>query len=169
MSEYIIPLRQVMLLQRTLEGGGSATCPMRRLEVSVDAQIEVENDSRTHHLKVTFGPLTGSITLQRGDSAKYMALRDYLEELANGRADSAQLSEQAIAIMEAQDCVNSVIGANQIAYVIQTVTPSRPFGAVVTDDQGTICAAVTGTCKHHLAEAVRAKLRPHPEGHGEHP
>jgi Tfp pilus assembly protein PilZ len=166
-SEFIIPLRRVMLLQKTLEDGGAATCPLRRPETTIDAQIEVENDTRTHHIKVIFGPLTGSITLQRGDSSKYMALRDYLEDLANGRAETGEQSQLAIALMEAQDCINSVIEASQIAYVIPTTTPTRPFGAVVTDDQGEICAAVTGTCKHHLAEALRAKLRPFPEVHGE--
>nr|WP_189659798.1 hypothetical protein [Pseudomonas farsensis] len=158
-----------MLLQKALENGGTTTCPLRRPETTSDALIEVENDTSTHHIRVIFGPLTGSLTLQRGDSSKYMALRDFLEELANGRADSGRLSQQAIALMEAQDCVNSVIEAHQIAYVIQTVTPARPFGAVVTDGLGTVHAAVTGTCKHHLAEAVRAQLRPHNEGHGEHP
>lgn len=169
MSEFTIPLQRVMLLQQTLENGGTATCPLRRPETTVDARIEVENDSRAHHLKVVFGPITGSITLQRGDSAKYMALRDFLEELANGRAETGELSQQAIALMEAQDCVNSVIGANHIAYVIPTATLARPFGAVVTDDQGKVQVAVTGICKHHLAEAVRAQLRPSSEGHGEHP
>lgn len=167
MSEYTVPLRRVMLLQKVLESGGTATCPMRRPEISVDAQVEVENDKLTHHLKASFGPFTGSLTLQRGDSAKYMALRDFLEELANGRTESGELSQRAIALMEAQDCVNGVIDAHHIAYVIQTVTPARPFGAVVTDDQGEIYAAVTGTCKNHLAEAVRAKLRPSAEGFGE--
>lgn len=169
MSEFTIPLRRVMLLQKTLEDGGTAACPMRRPETTINAQIEVENDDRTHHLKATFGPFTGSITLQRGDSAKYMALRDFLEELANDGASPAELSLQAVALMEAQDYVNSVISANQIAYVIPTITPARPFGAVVTDDQGEIHAAATGSCKQHLAEAVRAQLRPSPEGHGETP
>lgn len=166
MSEFTIPLRRVMLLQQTLENGGTTTCPLRRPETSVDAQVEVENDDRTHHLKVKFGPLTGSISLPRGDSAKYLALRDYLEELANGRADSGQQSQLALALIEAQDCVNNVIGANHIAYVIHTTTPARPLGAVVTDDQGEIHAAATGTCKDHLAELLRAKLGHHQRGLG---
>lgn len=166
MSEFTINLRRVMLLQATLENGGATTCPMRRPETSIDALIEVENDSRTHHLRVKFGPLTGSISLPRGDSAKYLALRDYLEELANGRADSGQQSQLAMALMDAQDCVNDVIGPDHIAYVIHTNTPARPLGVVVTDDNGEVHAAATGTCKHHLAEALRAKLGRHQRGLG---
>lgn len=169
MNEYTVPLRRVMLLQPTLEQGGTATCQMRRPEIATDVHIEVENDDRTHHLKVTFGPITGSITLQRGDTAKYMALRDYLEELANGRVDTGRQSQEAMALMEAQDCVNAVLTAGHIAYVILTTTPARPFGAVVTDARGELRAAATGTCMHHLAEAISAKLRPGQEGPGESP
>lgn len=168
MSEFTIPLSRVMLLQRTLEGGGAATCALRRPETTMNAQLEVENDSRAHHLTVKFGPLTSSITLQRADTSKYMALRNFLEDLANGRADSGEQSQQTIALMDAQDCVNDVIGADQVAYVILTTNPARPFGAVVTNDQGDVCAAATGSCKDHLAQAVRNKLRPISEGHGEH-
>lgn len=169
MNEYTVPLRRVMLLQPTLENGGTATCQMRRPETATDVHIEVENDDRTHHLKVTFGPITGSLSLQRGDSAKYMALRDYLEELANGRAFTGEQSQQAIALMEAQDCVNAVLTPGHIAYVVLTTTPTRPFGAVVTDTQGELQAAATGISMHHLAEVIRAKLQPGQEGPGESP
>lgn len=169
MNEYTVPLRRVMLLQSTLENGGTATCQMRRPEIATDMHIAVENDDRTHHLKVTFGPITGSLTLQRCDSAKYMALRDYLEELANGRAFTGEQSQQAIALVEAQDCVNAALTPGHIAYVILTTTPARPFGAVVTDAQGELRAAATRTCMHNLAEVIRAKLRPGQEGPGESP
>ncbi|MGF6591103.1 hypothetical protein LOY37_18290 [Pseudomonas sp. B21-012] len=166
MSEYILPLKRVMLLQHVLENGGTTTCPMRRPETSIDARIDVENDDRTHRLKVTFGPLTGSLTLQRGDSAKYIALRDFMQDLANGRTESGQLSQQAFALMEALDSVNGVLEGDQIAYITPTTNSERPFGVVVTNVQGEICAAVTGRCKNHLAESVRVKLRPTQEGAG---
>ncbi|WP_095153972.1 hypothetical protein [Pseudomonas sp. Irchel 3E13] len=169
MNEYTVPLRRVMLLQATLENGGTATCQMRRPETSTDMHIAVENDDRTHHLKATFGPITGSLTLQRGDTAKYMALRDYLEELANGRAFTGEPSQQAIALMEAQDCVNGVLPPGHIAYIVLTTTPARPLGAVVTDAQGELRAAATGTCMLDLAEIIRAKLGPGREGPGESP
>lgn len=169
MNEYTVPLRRVMLLHPTLEQGGTATCQMRRPETATDVHIAVENDDRTHHLKVTFGPITGSLTLQRGDSAKYMALRDYLEELANGRAFTGEQSQQAIALMEAQDCVNAVLAPGHIAYVILTTSTARPFDAVVTDAQGELRVAATGTCVHHLAEVIRAKLQPGQERPGESP
>ena len=93
--------------------------------------------------------------------------RAILQDLANGRADSGTQSEVVIALMEAQESVDGVLKAGQIAYVITTVNRDRPLGAVVTNDEGEVCAAVTGASKEHLAEAIRAKLWPVQEGLGE--
>ncbi|UVJ42533.1 hypothetical protein NVV94_18135 [Pseudomonas sp. LS1212] len=169
MSEYIVPLRNVMLLQRALEKGGATSCPVQRPEVTINAEVMVETDAKTHRVTVTFGPQRGSLTLQRDDTAKYQLLRDFIQDLANGRTESGCQSEKAIAMLEALDRLNEVIGADQIAYITPTTDPIHPFGAVVTNDQGEICAAAIGTCKDHLAAAVRTKLRPNEEGSGEHP
>lgn len=168
MSEFIVPLRNVMLLQHALETGTATTCPVLRPEVTINAEIEVETDAITHRVTVTFGPQKGSLSLQRDDTAKYQHLRDFIQDLANGRTESGCQSEQAIAMLEALDRLNEVIGADQIAYITPTTDQGRPFGAVVTNDQGEICAAAISTCKEHLAEAVRTQLRPTQEGCGEH-
>lgn len=168
MSEFIIPLRRVMLLQHVLENGGTTRCAMQRPETSIDAHVEIENDLRTHQVKATFGPLTGSITLQRGDSSKYMALRDFLQDLANGRTESGQQSEQAIAMREAFESVNAVLEPEQIAYINTTDDPVQPFRVIVLDALGDICAHTKGHCKDQLVEALRQQLRLTYVGHGEH-
>ncbi|TCP73409.1 hypothetical protein EC849_11796 [Pseudomonas putida] len=169
MNEFTINLRRVMLLEGTLEHGGSATCPLRRPETIVDAHIQVENDDRDHHLQVRFGPFTGSITLRRGDSTKYMSLRDFLQDVANGRTESGQQIQRAIALMEALDCVTQVLPEGLHAYITPTPDEHRPFGTVVTNDQGEVYATAYGSCKTALAEAVRTKLGQIPVGRGEHP
>lgn len=166
MSEFQIPLRQIMLLQSTLDKGGTTTCKLQRPEVSVDAQLEIENDTTHHRIKVTLGPLLSSLSLPRALSTKCQSLRDFLQDLANGRADSGAQSEEALALMEAQVSVEEVLQTGQTAYVIATVNRELPLGAVVTDAQGDVCVAVTGACKEHLAAAVRGKLQPGPEGLG---
>ncbi|KPM60212.1 hypothetical protein [Pseudomonas monteilii] len=168
MSEFIIPLRRVMLLQHVLENGGTTRCSMQRPETSIDAHVEIENDLRTHQVKATFGPLTGSITLQRGDSSKYMDLRDFLQDLANGRTESGQQSEQAVAMREAFESVNAVLEPEQVAYISPTDDPAQPFRVIVLDVLGDICAHTKGHCKDQLVEAVRQQLRPTSVGHGEH-
>lgn len=167
MSNFTINLRRVMLIERTLENGGNTICPLRRPETSVDAYIQVENDSRDHHLRVRFGPYTGSITLRRGDSTKYMALRDFLQDVANGRTESGQQTQRAIALMEAPDCVSDVLPDGLRAFITPTTDQEHPFGTVVTNDQGEIRATAYGSCKHTLAEAVRAKLGQPPAERGE--
>jgi len=96
-----------------------------------------------------------------------MALRDFLQDVANGRTESGQLSQEDIDLREALDSVNTVIRADQIAYITATTNPELPVGAVVTNDLGEICAAATGTCKEHLAQIIRTQLRPAQEGLGE--
>ncbi|MEK2608473.1 hypothetical protein WLF18_05070 [Pseudomonas shirazensis] len=167
MSEFSIPLSRVMGLERTLENGGTATCTLRRPDATLDVQIRVENDDTTHHIKVAMGPLSSSMTMPRKLATKCQSLRDFLQDLANGRADSGTQSDEAIALMEAQESVDGVLKAGQTAYVITTVNRDRPLGAVVTNDEGEVCAAVTGASKEHLAEAIRAKLWPVQEGLGE--
>ncbi|WP_339534024.1 hypothetical protein [Pseudomonas hunanensis] len=169
MNEFTINLRRVLLLERTLENGGNTTCPLHRPETTVDAHIHVENDSRDHHLHVRFGPYTGSITLRRGDSTKYMSLRDFLQDVANGRTEAGQQTQRAIALMEALDCVSGVLPHGLRAYITPTTNQEHPFGTVVTNDQGEIRATAYGSCKDTLAEAVRTKLGHPTEGHGEHP
>lgn len=167
MSEFVINLRSVLLLERTLENGGKTTCQLRRPETSVDAQIEVENDHRDHHLHIRFGPYTGSITLRRGDSTKYMSLRDFLQDVANGRTDSGQQIQHAITLMEALDCVGDALPDGLRAFITPTTDREHPFGIVITNDQGEVRATAYGSCKQTLVEAVRAKLGLLPVGHGE--
>lgn len=167
MSEYSIPLHSVMLLKHTLEQGGDITCKLQRPEATVVAQINVENDDSSHHIKVTLGPRASTLTLPRAPATKYQRLRDFLQDLANGRDESGSLSEEAIALVEAQEIVEGVILSGQRVYIIPTINPSLPLGAVVTNDSGEVCAAATGRDKEHLAEVVRAKLRPAREGAGE--
>ena len=64
-------------------------------------------------------------------------------------------------------CVNNVIHEGQTAYVTPTNSPEYPFGAVVADAAGNICAAGIGKSKEGLAELIRLKLVPPPEGFGE--
>lgn len=64
-------------------------------------------------------------------------------------------------------CVNNVIHEGQTAYVTPTNSPEYPFGAVVADAAGHICAAGIGKSKEGLAELIRLKLVPPSVGFGE--
>ncbi|CRI58083.1 hypothetical protein [Pseudomonas sp. CCOS 191] len=167
MSEFCIPLTRVMGLERTFEAGGITKCTLRRPETTLDARITVENDDAIHYIKVEIGELISSMTLPRKLVTKWQSLRDFLQDLANGRADSGAMPEEALALLEAQDSIDQVLLDGQIAYVINTVNRDFPLGAVVTNDHGEICAAVIGSSKEHLVGALRAKLQPGQEGLGE--
>ncbi len=73
----------------------------------------------------------------------------------------------AVELIEAFRCVEQVIGEDQVAYVTPTNSPEYPLGAVVADKKGHIRAAATGKTKEGLAELIRLKLQPPPEGRGE--
>lgn len=65
--------------------------------------------------------------------------------------------------------VDAVIGEGQVAYVTPTKCPERPYGAVVADSSGRLCATATGKTKEGLAEMIRLQLLPPTEGQGEKP
>lgn len=74
---------------------------------------------------------------------------------------------RTLELAEVFRCVNDVIHEGQIAYVTPTNSPEYPFGAVVADAKGHVCAAGMGKSKEGLAELIRLKLGPHSEGFGE--
>lgn len=63
--------------------------------------------------------------------------------------------------------VDAVLLDGQVAYVTPTRSPERPYGAVVADAEGRLCAAATGKTKEGLAELIRLQLVPQQEGYGE--
>ncbi|MBP1087038.1 MULTISPECIES: hypothetical protein [Pseudomonas] len=65
--------------------------------------------------------------------------------------------------------VDAVLLEGQVAYVTPTRCPERPYGAVVADLKGRLCATATGKSKEGLAELIRLQLVPQKEGHGEDP
>ncbi|MCD9569480.1 hypothetical protein [Pseudomonas protegens] len=73
----------------------------------------------------------------------------------------------AVELAEVYRCVSSVIQPGQIAYVTPTNVPETPYGAVVADERGLICAAARGASKEGLAELIRLKLQPADVGAGE--
>jgi hypothetical protein len=94
------------------------------------------------------------------------------------RATMIGASAEAVALLEALPatsaelietfrCVNAVISNGQTAYVTPTCCPEYPYGAVIADSEGQICAAAMGKTKEGLAELIRLKLLPPQEGYGE--
>ena len=70
-------------------------------------------------------------------------------------------------LIEVFRCVNAVTSDGQTAYVTPTRCPEYPYGAVIADSEGHICAAAMGKTKEDLAELIRLKLLPPQEGYGE--
>ena len=91
--------------------------------------------------------------------------------LIGASAEAIQLLESlppvSAELAEVFRCVDAVIGEGQIAYVTPTKSPEYPYGAVVADQQGNVCAAAIGKSKEGLAELIRLKLLPPSEGFGE--
>ncbi|MGS0736137.1 hypothetical protein ACVBEG_06095 [Pseudomonas sp. GG8] len=63
--------------------------------------------------------------------------------------------------------VDAVLLDGQVAYVTPTRSPERPYGAVVADQLGRLCATATGKTKEGLAELIRLQLVPRKEEFGE--
>lgn len=91
--------------------------------------------------------------------------------LIGASAEAVQLLESlppvSAELAEVFRCVDAVIDEGQIAYVTPTKSPEYPYGAVVADQRGNVCAAAMGKSKEGLAELIRLKLLPPSEGFGE--
>lgn len=90
MNSYLIPLAKQELLHHMLQVGGAAVCPLQRPEQTVHARFEIELTDTTAVVNVDLGGLTGELTLKRADRANHLHLRDFIQDIANGRIESAQ-------------------------------------------------------------------------------
>lgn len=90
MSSYLIPLAKQDLLNHMLQIGGVAVCPLQRPEQTIHASFEVELTDDSAVISVDFGGHTGELTLKRSDRANHLHLRDFIQDIANGRIESAE-------------------------------------------------------------------------------
>ncbi|BFT61802.1 hypothetical protein [Pseudomonas moorei] len=90
MNSYLIPLAKQELLHHMLQVGGAAVCPLQRPEQTIHASFEVELTDTTALINVDLGGHTGELTLKRSDRANHLHLRDFIQDIANGRIESAQ-------------------------------------------------------------------------------
>lgn len=89
MNSYLIPLAKQELLHHMLQVGGTAVCPLHRPEQTIHASFEVELTDGRAIISVDFGDHTGELTLKRSDRANHLHLRDFIQDIANGRIESA--------------------------------------------------------------------------------
>jgi hypothetical protein len=90
MNSYLIPLEKQELLHHMLQVGGAAVCPLQRPEQTIHAKFEVELTQTTAVINVDMGGHTGELTLKRADRANHLHLREFIQDIANGRIESAQ-------------------------------------------------------------------------------
>ena len=90
MNSYLIPLEKQELLHHMLQVGGAAVCPLQRPEQTIHASFEVELTDDSAVISVDFGDHTGELTLKRSDRANHLHLRDFIQDIANGRIESAE-------------------------------------------------------------------------------
>lgn len=90
MNDYLIPLAKQELLHHMLQVGGAAVCPLQRPEQTIHASFEVELTDTTAVINVDLGGHTGALTLNRKDRANHLHLRDFIQDIANGRIESAR-------------------------------------------------------------------------------
>ena len=90
MNSYLIPISKQDLLHHMLQVGGAAVCPLQRPEQTIHASFEVELTDTTAVINVDLGGHTGELTLTRADRANHLHLREFIQDIANGRIESAK-------------------------------------------------------------------------------
>ena len=89
MTNFLIPLANQDLLNHMLQVGGAAVCPLKRSEQTIHASFEVELTDDSAVISVDLGDHTGELTLKRSDRANHLHLRDFIQDIANDRIESA--------------------------------------------------------------------------------
>lgn len=89
MNHYSIPLAKQELLHHMLQVGGAAAVHLHSLEQVIEAHFIVELTDTQAITKVKLGDHQAELTLRRTDRANHLHLRDFIEDIANGRHESA--------------------------------------------------------------------------------
>lgn len=92
MNNYLIPLAKQEFLHHMLQVGGRAVCPLQRPEQTIHARFDVELTDDNAVINVDLGGHSGQLTLKRSDRANHLHLRDFIQDIANGRIESARLA-----------------------------------------------------------------------------
>jgi hypothetical protein len=100
MNNYLVPLAKQELLHHMLQVGGAAVCPLQRPEQTIHANLEVELTDNKVVISVDLGGHTGELTLKRSDRANHLHLRDFIQDIANGRIESAEQLGSAAQIQQ---------------------------------------------------------------------
>lgn len=89
MNYYTIPLAKQELLHHMLQVGGTAAVHLHSQQQIIEASFTVELSDTHATIKVTLGEHHAEQTLRRANRANHLALRDFIEDMANGRHESA--------------------------------------------------------------------------------
>lgn len=89
MNYYTIPLAKQELLHHMLQAGGAAAVHLHSQHQIIEASFTVELTDTQAITKVTLGEHQAELTLRRTNRANHLALRDFIEDIANGRHESA--------------------------------------------------------------------------------
>lgn len=73
------------------------------------------------------------------------------------------------AVASAAHALAHAVAPQSLAELTATRCTEYPYGAVIADSEGHICAAAMGKTKEGLAELIRLKLLHPQEGYGEDP
>lgn len=89
MSLFQVPFAKQELLHYMLREGGTAVCTLHSPARMIQATFSVELTDSQARVAVEMGSTSNSLTLRRTDPANHLHLRDFLEDIANGRIESA--------------------------------------------------------------------------------
>lgn len=89
MTYYTIPLAKQELLHHMLQAGGTAAVHLHSQQQIIEASFTVELTDTQAITKVTLGEHQAELTLRRSNRANHLSLRDFIEDIANGRHESA--------------------------------------------------------------------------------
>jgi hypothetical protein len=106
MNDFLVPFARQELLHHMLQVGGRAECTLHRDQLTVQADLQVELTETHATIQVELAGLRGQLTLKRSDRAGHLHLRDFIQDIANGRIESAAPVERSPTIQQCRHCAH---------------------------------------------------------------
>lgn len=169
MSGYAIHLTKQELLNHMLQVGGKAAVHLHSPEQVIEASFEVELTDTKARCSVELGGHTGQLTLRRTDRANHLHLRDFIQDMANGRHESADPRPAPACATESHPalCQNTLRELDRVTKHGGTFSPWQ--GAVIAvhaqpDHDGRTAVAVLGNSTRMFcggSSAVHLELADH--------
>jgi hypothetical protein len=171
MSDFRIPLPEHDLIHQLVSYGGKMDCPLQRLDQRITASLNVTDEGRNTRARVVVGDYSGEILLNSALLSNHLRLRNFIEDMANGRIESGRLREPNVSsvatpsmpVCDAED-LETLIDAGgfqrlSTGHMVTVHRGTKRITGIIVSDAGThIVSGSPNDLRTALTEHIESQL-----------